>query len=117
MTHPFTSLGPRESAISWILTALVLILLLALGGSLVALRRLRARSSDDAQETLRISEEKFSKAFRAIPDAILITSVADGKIADLNEGFTRIAGWSRQEAIASPPPISTCGWSPQPAIS
>ncbi len=52
-----------------------------------------------AMETLRVSEEKFSKAFRASPDAILITSIADGKIADLNEGFTRISGWSREEVI------------------
>ncbi|MCP3962653.1 MAG: PAS domain S-box protein [bacterium] len=52
-----------------------------------------------AQESLRVSEEKFSKAFRASPDAILISSIPDGKIADFNEGFTRLTGWSREEVI------------------
>ncbi len=51
------------------------------------------------QETLRVSEEKFSKAFRASPDAILITSIADGKITDFNQGFARASGWSREEVI------------------
>ncbi len=52
-----------------------------------------------AQEELRVSEEKFAKAFRASPDAILVTSIADGTIVDFNESFSRITGWSRDEVI------------------
>ena len=51
------------------------------------------------QEELRISEEKFSKAFHASPMAIIIQRVRDLKYVDINEGFTRITGYSREEAL------------------
>jgi len=52
-----------------------------------------------AVEALRESEEKFAKAFRASPDAISIVTVDDGRIIDVNEGFTRFTGYSPEEAI------------------
>jgi PAS domain S-box-containing protein len=52
-----------------------------------------------ANRQLRHSEEKFSKAFRASPDAITITQNADGIFIDINEGFTRIFGYDRSEVI------------------
>jgi PAS domain S-box-containing protein len=53
------------------------------------------------EEALRLSEEKFSKAFRSSPDAILITRARDGQIVEVNEGFSRLAGYSSEEALAS----------------
>ena len=50
------------------------------------------------EESLRLSEEKFSIAFQNIPDSILITSIADGTIIEENEGFARITGYSRDES-------------------
>ena len=52
-----------------------------------------------AQEKLRLSEEKFAKAFRASPDAITISTLKDGNIIDLNEKFSSMTGFSREEAI------------------
>ncbi|MDE3245711.1 MAG: PAS domain S-box protein, partial [Acidobacteriota bacterium] len=48
---------------------------------------------------LRSSEELATKTFRAIPEGVLITRAADGQILDVNEGFCRLSGWSREQAI------------------
>ena len=50
---------------------------------------------------LQLSQEITSKAFQSSPDAVIITRVSDGKIVELNESFTRISGFSREEALAS----------------
>ena len=52
-----------------------------------------------AEEALRQSEDKFSKAFHLNPDAILITRLADGMIVSANEGFKEIAGELKEEII------------------
>jgi PAS domain S-box-containing protein len=52
------------------------------------------------EDALRISEEKFAKAFHSSPDAILITRLSDGTITEVNEGFTRIAEYSHEEALS-----------------
>ncbi len=54
---------------------------------------------DQAQEALRLSEERFSKAFHYDPDAITITSLESMKLVDVNEGFARLTGFNREEAI------------------
>ena len=51
-----------------------------------------------AEKELRQSEEKFSKAFYLSPDIITISRL-DGTYVDVNEGFVRISGFSREEAI------------------
>lgn len=52
-----------------------------------------------AEEALRLSEERFAKAFRTSPDAISITSETDGRLIDINESFERLFGYTREEAI------------------
>lgn len=52
-----------------------------------------------AEEALRISEEKFSKAFRASPDWITISMIEDGRYIEVNDAFERLSGFSREEAI------------------
>lgn len=52
-------------------------------------------------EALRVSEEKFSKAFHASPDAILITRLRDGKIQEVNDGFSRLSEFTREDALTS----------------
>jgi PAS domain S-box-containing protein len=44
-------------------------------------------------------EEKFSKAFNSSPYAFLITRYSDGRIQDVNRGFSRMTGFSYEEAI------------------
>jgi PAS domain S-box-containing protein len=52
-----------------------------------------------AEDALRLSEDKFSKAFQASPDAINLTRLTDGTYFDVSEGFTRLTGWTREEAV------------------
>jgi PAS domain S-box-containing protein len=52
------------------------------------------------EEALRLSEERFSKAFRSSPDALMLAR-ANGVIFEVNEGFERIFGYTRDEAIGS----------------
>ena len=49
------------------------------------------------EETLKKSEEKFVKAFKASPVAISITRLKDGKFIEINESFERFFGYSREE--------------------
>ncbi|BDU69017.1 hypothetical protein GETHOR_11180 [Geothrix oryzae] len=51
------------------------------------------------ESALRQSQDKFSRAFHASPDAINITRLADGTYLDVSEGFTRLTGWTPEEAI------------------
>jgi PAS domain S-box-containing protein len=52
-----------------------------------------------AEAALRESEETFSKAFRASPMPMIITSLSDGKVMDFNDEFERFSGWTRPEAL------------------
>ncbi|PWB50691.1 MAG: hypothetical protein C3F06_11520 [Candidatus Methanoperedenaceae archaeon] len=54
---------------------------------------------EKAEEALRLSEEKFFKAFHATPDAIVITRVSDNRLVDVNEVFVRRSGYSRDDAL------------------
>lgn len=51
------------------------------------------------QQQLELSEQKFSSAFHASPDGLLITRRSDGTLLDINEGFTRITGYDRADAL------------------
>jgi PAS domain S-box-containing protein len=52
-----------------------------------------------AEEALKESEEKFSKAFNTSAAAICITSLVDNKFLEINDSYTRFTGYSREEAI------------------
>ena len=52
-----------------------------------------------AAESLRVSEEKFSKAFVTSPDSININRLSDGLYIDINDGFTKITGYTREDVI------------------
>lgn len=43
--------------------------------------------------------ERFDKAFRAVPDAIMISTLADGRIVDVNESIQKQLGYSREEVL------------------
>ncbi len=59
----------------------------------------RKDAYEKALEALRLSESKFAKAFHTSPDAVTITRLEDGEYIDVNEGFTNITGYSRDEII------------------
>jgi PAS domain S-box-containing protein len=46
-------------------------------------------------------EEKFSKAFHSAPYAITITRPSDGKIIEVNEKFSAISGYGRNEVLSN----------------
>jgi PAS domain S-box-containing protein len=55
-----------------------------------------------AEEALRASEEKFSKAFRASPQVISISRLSDGTFMEVNDSFCRVFGYTREETIGRP---------------
>ena len=52
-----------------------------------------------AEQALRDSEERFSKAFNSSPDIMAITTLKDGKYIEINDSFTRSTGFSREDII------------------
>ncbi|MBT6341189.1 MAG: PAS domain S-box protein [Desulfobacula sp.] len=52
-----------------------------------------------ADEILRESEKKFRVAFQTSPNAITITNVEDGTYIDINDGFTKMLGYSQEDVI------------------
>jgi PAS domain S-box-containing protein len=55
------------------------------------------------EKSLRLSEERFSKAFKASPIPLAIRSLLDEKYVDVNEGFLEITGFLRAELIGRTP--------------
>jgi PAS domain S-box-containing protein len=53
----------------------------------------------NAQKALVRSERLFSAAFRSSPDSFSINVFPHGPYIDVNDSFTRITGYSREEAI------------------
>jgi PAS domain S-box-containing protein len=56
------------------------------------------------EESLKETQERFSKAFNESPVAAIITRAADGRYVDVNETFERIFGYSRREVIGRTSP-------------
>lgn len=51
------------------------------------------------QEELRKTEERFAKIFQASPDWVSITTMDDGVYIDVNEGYLKASGFSREEVV------------------
>lgn len=52
-----------------------------------------------AEEALKVSEERFYQAFHGNPSAISITTVEEGRYVDVNESWLKLFGFTREEAI------------------
>ena len=52
-----------------------------------------------ANKALRESEERFSKAFRANPQPMSLTTLSEGRYLDINESFLQMSGYSRGEVV------------------
>lgn len=52
------------------------------------------------EQALRTSEDRFAKAFRASPDALVIVRLSDGRILEANEAWEHLFGYSRAEMLA-----------------
>ncbi len=56
-----------------------------------------------AEESLRLSEERFAKAFQASPEPITISRHRDSLILEVNERWQIIYGYTREEAVGHTP--------------
>lgn len=70
------------------------------------LKRLQARvleleqeSADAILSELRASERKFATAFYTSPDSVNINRLADGLFMDVNQGFTDVTGYTREDVV------------------
>ena len=69
------------------------------------LEELVSQSARELQERKRIenelrrSEDKFAKAFHSSPASMSISSLATGRMIDVNEGFLRLFGFRLDEVI------------------
>ena len=52
-----------------------------------------------SERLLRLSEEKFNKAFQNSPYAIFITNADSGKVVEVNETIYRLAGFTSEDLI------------------
>jgi PAS domain S-box-containing protein len=52
-----------------------------------------------AKEKLKTSELKLSKVFLQSPNSITLTTLEDGRFIEVNQGFLRISGYTREEVI------------------
>lgn len=62
----------------------------------------RAAAEMERQQTeaaLRISQEKFSTAFRSSPSGISISTLKDGRYIEVNDSYLRLLGYCREEMI------------------
>jgi PAS domain S-box-containing protein len=55
--------------------------------------------SKNAIRALRESEEKFRFAFHTSPDSINLNRLEDGMYLEINQGFTQITGYTREETV------------------
>jgi PAS domain S-box-containing protein len=55
----------------------------------------------ESEKALRENEEKFRKAFYLSPDAVNVNRFEDGRYVSVNQGFTRIMGYTEEELIGN----------------
>jgi PAS domain S-box-containing protein len=53
----------------------------------------------EAEKELQITQEKYTKAFLSVPDALTISELDSGRYIEVNDAATRIFGYSRDELI------------------
>ncbi|MBI5581720.1 MAG: PAS domain S-box protein [Deltaproteobacteria bacterium] len=57
----------------------------------------------NAQTSLIQSEEKFRLIFQTSPDSISLNRLSDERYIDVNEGFTKLTGYTQEEALGKTP--------------
>jgi diguanylate cyclase (GGDEF)-like protein/PAS domain S-box-containing protein len=53
----------------------------------------------EAMAALQTSEARYRTAFQTSPDGVVITSLEDGSVIDINQGFIRILGYQPEDVI------------------
>lgn len=53
----------------------------------------------ERQEVLRESEERYRTVFRTGSHSVSLSRLSDGRFLDVNDGFVRLFGWTRDEVL------------------
>ncbi|MDA1275202.1 MAG: PAS domain S-box protein [Verrucomicrobia bacterium] len=70
------------------------------GSALVGLAMMENISArKKAEASLQQSEMRFRKAFRASPVSVAVSTLADGRIVDVNDAFLSLFGFARDEVV------------------
>jgi len=54
---------------------------------------------EQAEQALLESEMQFRTVFRTSPDSITISRLEDGRIVNINDGFTELSGYAREDVL------------------
>jgi PAS domain S-box-containing protein len=73
--------------------------LLALAVERHEMERERARERTRAQSAVAESEARFAKLFHASPVALVIATLAEGRILDVNERWLELLGYRREDVV------------------
>jgi PAS domain S-box-containing protein len=92
MAPPPAQVVPMQ--VRWLLAGAAGLLLLLVPASLLLRRKVGQQ-----EKRLRLSEEKFSKAFHSNPYFTMISRLRDGRIIEANEGFEKLLGIPAAEAV------------------
>ncbi len=55
------------------------------------------------EQALRHSQEKYAKMIHSSPDAVTLRSLPDRRYVEVNEGFTRLTGYTAEEVVGKTP--------------
>ncbi len=83
-----------------ILTCMVSARMIKMGDDDCVVTTFRDETARELTERARqLSEEKFTKAFHASPDAITITERSSSRYLEVNEGFSRLTGYPAEQVL------------------
>ena len=90
--------GPFATGVAADSTLSAQLFLIFVAPMLLALAAL-LRERETSERQLRVSEERFAKAFRSSPDAMAISRLGDDRLLDVNDRWVSLFGHRRDEAI------------------
>ena len=79
--------------------ALPVLVIFPLATTLLGVLMVNRLRHELSEEALGKSEEKFRKAFYTSPDAVNINRLEDGMYMSINQGFTKIMGYTEEDII------------------
>jgi PAS domain S-box-containing protein len=100
LTTPYTPVQLLIDQGVWAFLAAIL-LSLSMSSLHQALRRARDELAERkrAEQAMRATEARFSKAFNASPNPMTITTIAEGRLIEVNETFLKTSNLSREKII------------------